>query len=73
MDEKEAEALVTALADIIDRFEVPMQLTADTTDSELKRLIGTLAAETISKIDYEILPHLYAKFFPKLKAIRNEI
>jgi hypothetical protein len=66
MDAKQAKALQIAFEAVLHSLNVPSHLVSDIDDVQLKRMVGSLAAEVTSKIDYEILPHLY-KQFPELK------
>jgi hypothetical protein len=67
MDQAQAEALKLALEHMISCLNLPMHLAANSSNEDLKRLIGALSAEIISKIDFEILPCLYREF-PGLKS-----
>jgi hypothetical protein len=67
MNAKSAKALKIALEAVMHSVNVPTLLAADVDDGKLKQMIGALAAEVASKIDYEILPYLYAQH-PELKA-----
>ena len=71
MNQHEAEVLKMALDNLIHCLDVPMHLAANSGDDQLKRLIGTLSAEIVSKIDFEILPHL-CRDFPNLKSNDTE-
>ena len=66
MDYEEAESLKVALEAHIHALNVPMHLAAKADDADLRRLIGGLSADVVSKIDFEIMPHLF-KHFPNLK------
>jgi hypothetical protein len=66
MDHKDAKALNIALEAAMHSFNVATHLAADVDDPKLKRIVASLAAEVISKIDYEILPYIYEQF-PDLK------
>ncbi len=67
MDQETAKDLKTALESAIQSLDAPMKLAADVEDKHLRRMVGSLASEVISKIHYEILPYLYSQH-PELKA-----
>ncbi len=67
MDQETAKDLKVALASVMQSLDMPMRLAADVEDKDLRRMIGNLASEVISRINYEILPYLYSQH-PKLKA-----
>ncbi len=66
MDQEVAKDLKIALELVIRSLDAPMKLAADVEDKYLRRMVGSLAAEVISKIHYEILPYLYSQH-PELK------
>jgi len=66
MDQTKAVLLKTALENMISHLNVPVHLVASIEDEELKHLIGSLSADIVAKIDFEILPRLCADF-PGLK------
>jgi hypothetical protein len=67
MDAKDAKALKVALQALMHSVNVPTHLAANIADAKLRELVGALASEVASKIDYEILPYLYSQH-PELKA-----
>lgn len=66
MNHKDAKALNIALEAAMHSFNVAMHLAANVDDPKLRRIVGSLATEIISKIDYEILPYIYEQC-PELK------
>lgn len=62
MNPDQAKALQIALEAVLHSLNVPAHLVSNIDDAQLKRMVGSLAAEVISKIDYEILPYLYEQF-----------
>ena len=57
----DAELLKAALEDLMRYLEIPMRLAADSNDPRLKQMIGSLSADMIAKIDFEIFPYLYRR------------
>lgn len=66
MNDEVAKAFKIALEAVAGSFDAPMKLAADADDQKIRRMIGALASEVASKIDYEILPYLYSRH-PELK------
>lgn len=62
MNSDQARALQIALEAVLRSLDAPSHLVSSIDDAQLKRMVGSLAAEVISKIDYEILPYLYGQF-----------
>lgn len=62
MNSDQAKALKIALESVFHSLNVPAHLVSNSDDVQLKRMIGSLASEVISKIDYEIMPYLYDRF-----------
>ncbi|MGP0057839.1 MAG: hypothetical protein ACLPID_00920 [Beijerinckiaceae bacterium] len=67
MDYKDAEALKASLDALMQCLNAPMLLASNTGDEQLKRLIGSLAADVAAKLDFEIMPYIYTSF-PQLEA-----
>jgi hypothetical protein len=66
MDYEMARAIKTALEAMIQSLNTPMRIAADLDNSKLRQMVGSLASDVIAKIDFEILPYLYAQY-PELK------
>jgi hypothetical protein len=66
MTEDQAELLKASLESVMHCLEVPMLLGTAIGDPVLKRAIGPLSGDVISRIDYEIFPLLYQQF-PQLR------
>jgi hypothetical protein len=67
MDYEDAVALKTSLEALMQCLNVPMLLASNTGDEQLKRLIGSLAADVAAKLGCEIMPYIY-ELFPQLEA-----
>ncbi|MGO9007617.1 MAG: hypothetical protein ACLQIQ_08580 [Beijerinckiaceae bacterium] len=65
MDYVDAVALKASLEALMQSLNVATLLASNTGDEQLKRLVGSLAADVVAKFDYEILPYIH-KLFPQL-------
>lgn len=67
MTYREAKELKAAFEAVMRSLDAPVRLAANIEDNQLRHMVGLLASQVAAKIDYEIFPHIHARF-PELNS-----